>query len=175
VLLVTVAFLVPAANKAHDRLSNGRRAAGVGGWEQAPVPAGIGESGGTRFRWTHARAALREPVEGARVQIPIYLMRPEPIAEPVTVTVSVDNLASEQVTLTRTGWHIVSFDIVSVLGQGRWQSQSTVTFSIVVSPSFVPADSGSSTDRRKLGVCVGDVVWSGPPPPSKINGLRRPS
>ncbi len=163
VAIVTTAFLAPRANDAADRMSRVGRVAGVWGWEQAaePVPAG---TGGTGFRWTKPTAVVREPIRGSRIQIALWLVRPDPLSQPVTVEIKVGRAASQRLTLSRNGWHLVGFDLVGLLGEARWRSQGTITLTITATPVFVPAIAGVSGDTRQIGVGLGEIIWSGPAP-----------
>ena len=91
--------------------------------------------------------------------VPIYLARPD---LPVTLLVTVDGVRMEPVTLPENGWHVLTYDLVAVVGEVRWRSQRTVTLEFHVTPTFVPARAGNSDDRRELGVGLGAVRWSEP-------------
>ena len=159
VVLLTVLVLVPrviATVRESERVS---RAAGVYAWERtsATGPA-------TKFRWTKGRSALREPVRGALLTIPIYLARPDIDSQPVNLLVTVDGSRAEPITLTTNGWRLVTFDLIGLVGEARWKSLRTVTLEFDVRPTVVPHAAGNSSDRRELGVGLAAVEWSGPSP-----------
>lgn len=165
VTLVTIAFLIPRATRAIDRMSSVGRVAGVWGWEQAPEPVPVPEAEGrSAFRWTRERAAIREPIRGSRIQVPLFLVRPDPASHPVTVRVKIAGAVTQELTLTRNGWHVVSFDLIQLMGEPQWRSQGTITLAFAVNPVFVPSESGASTDTRRLGIGLGEILWSGPLP-----------
>jgi hypothetical protein len=70
----------------------------------------------------------------------------------------------EPLTLAKNGWLVLTYDLVDVIGDGRWRSQRTLTLEFHITPTFVPARVGGSDDRRELGVGLGAVQWSGPRP-----------
>lgn len=160
VAAVTVLVAVPRALAVINEGSLVSHAAGVYAWEQVPPS----ESGETRFRWTRGRAAIREPMRGAVLTVPLFLARPDIATQQVSLRVTVGGVRAEPVTLTRNGWHSLTYDLVARLGEARWRSQRTVTIEFVVSPVVVPARVGPSTDSRELGVGLGIVRWSGPSP-----------
>lgn len=172
VLLVTAVFAVPQALDAIGSMSRISRSAGVGGWQETHERPPLGSYPIARFRWTKPRAVVREVIAGTRLQIPLNMSRPDIETKPVTVAVSIDHVHVERLTLVRNGWHVLTFDVMNLLGEGPWQSQTVIKIVIEASPAFVPAEFGSTTDRRTLGVGLGDFVWSGPAPPSFV---RRPS
>ena len=134
-------------------------AAGVYAWEPGtPTNAPPGDA---RFRWTRRRAALREPVAGRTMTVPLHLARPD---LPVTIRVTVDGVRMEPVTIETNGWHVLTYDLVTVVGEARWRSLRTVTLEFHVTPTFVPARAGNSDDKRELGVGLGAVRWNPPAP-----------
>ena len=160
VAVVTVVAAVPrllAAARADDPAVS--RAAGVYGWETAPSSDDAPPD--PRFRWTRGRGALREPVRGSVLTLPLYLARPDVPPQPITVQVTIDGVSADLVMLTKNGWHVLSYDLVAVLGNDRWRSLRTVTLEFTVNPPVVPARVGPSDDRRELGVGLGEVRWSG--------------
>ena len=161
VMAVTLLALVPRVVATVARGSIAGRAAGVYDWETAPPTESW--TGETRFRWTMGRAALREPVRGAVLTVPVYLARPDVSTQPVTLRVTIDGVPASRVTLGTNGWHALQYDLVALLGEARWRSYRTVTLRIVVNPTVVPARFGGS-DTRELGVGLGVVSWSGPRP-----------
>jgi O-antigen ligase len=158
VVLVTLAVSAPRAIAAVDDGARVGHAAGVYGWE--PAPPSDAWPTGTTFRWTRGHAAIREPVGGATLLLPIFLARPDIDAQPVVVDVKVAGVAVPSLTLTRNGWHVQTYDLVALLGEDRWRGQRAVTVEFVVRPTVVPARVGPSTDRRELGIGLGVVRWS---------------
>jgi hypothetical protein len=143
-----------------DRRVSGR-AAGVYGWEEASEPSPFSE---TAFRWTKGRAAVREPVRGRVLSLPVYLARPDLDRHPVNLRVSVNGIVVPRATLTTNGWHVLSYDLVALLGPARWSELRAVSLRIEITPTVVPAEVGQSDDRRVLGVGIGGVRWAGPAP-----------
>jgi hypothetical protein len=96
-------------------------------------------------------------VHGAVLTIPLYVARPLP----ATLHVVVGGVAVDPITLSRNGWHVLTYDLSAVLGEQRSQSEDTITLEFMVGPIFVPARAGPSDDTRELGVGLGAVSWSG--------------
>ena len=160
VAFVTLLALVPRAMAAVDDDALTSHAAGVYAWEQAP--ASDAWSGETAFRWTKGRAALREPIHGAVLTVPMYVARPDIPAQPVTLRVTVNGVPVEPLPLAANGWRLLSYDLRDLLGEERWRSQRTVTLEFVVTPTVVPARVGPSSDTRELGIGLGVVHWTSP-------------
>jgi hypothetical protein len=158
--MVTLVGLVPrvvAAAREDD--AGASAAAGVYAWETAPPSEG--SPADDMFRWTRGRAALREPIRGAVLTVPLYLARPDIPAQPVTLHLRVGGVPVESVTLVTNGWHALTYDLAAVLGEARWRSRRTITLEFRVDPPVVPARVGPSTDTRKLGIGLGAVRWGG--------------
>jgi O-antigen ligase len=160
VAAVTIAAAVPramgAARGGDPAVS---RAAGVYGWETAPASEDAPPD--PRFRWTRARAALREPVHGMVLTVPVYLARPDVPAQPVAVHVNVGGVPADPVTFVKNGWHGLSYDLAVLHGESQWRSLRTITLEFRIVPPVVPARAGASDDTRELGIGLGDVQWSG--------------
>lgn len=154
-IIVTLLAAVPRVVVAARADASRAYAAGVYAWESAPATEGAPAD--VRFRWTRGRAAIREPVRGAVQTIPIYLARPLP----TTLRITVGGVAVDPITLSRTGWHTLSYDLVALLGKQRWRSEPTITVEFRADPVFIPAADGASNDTRELGVGLGVVGWSG--------------
>jgi O-antigen ligase len=165
VAIVTLIVAVPRAIAAvSDDNALMSHAAGVYGWETSPPTEGA--PAGRRFRWTSARAALREPVRGAVLTVPLYVARPDMPARAVTLHVTVGGMTAAPVILATNGWHVLTYDLIAVLGEARWRSDPAITLEFRVSPPVVPAEFGASDDTRELGVGLGEVLWSGARPGS---------
>jgi O-antigen ligase len=149
-----------------------RHAAGVYNWEPAPpLDSGPGE---TRFRWTTGRAVLREPVRGAVIEVPIYLARPDISTRVVTVAITIAGAPVTPPTLLKNGWYVLTYDLVTLLGEPRWKASQVITLEFVVRPTVVPARLGPSNDTRELGIGLGAVRWRGPVPGAAATSDRRP-
>jgi hypothetical protein len=159
VAVLTLILAVPRAIAARDVDARESRAAGVYAWEPAP-PSDIAP-GQTRFRWTRARAALREPVRGSVLTVPVFLTRPDVPTQPVRLQLRIGGAFVEPVTFVRNGWHVLTYDLTTVLGRERSTSQRAITLEFSVTPPVVPARIGPSDDTRELGVGLGVVQWSG--------------
>jgi hypothetical protein len=155
VVFLTLAAGVPRLRAIAERDASAHHGAGLYGWE--PGPEAEGAPADTRFRWTRARAAVREPVRGAVLTVPFFIPRPVP----VTVQPMIGGIAVDPITFRETGWHSVSYDLVGLLGEERWRSTRSITVQFRVTPIFVPARTGGSTDPRELGIGVGVFGWSG--------------
>ena len=151
VTLVAAAPRVVAAAREDVPIS---RAAGVYAWESGPTSDGAPPD--ARFRWTRGRAALREPVRGSLLTVPLYVARPLP----ARLHVAVNGVETDSTTLLANGWHVLRYDLSALLGE-NWQSEDTITLDFRVTPTFVPARAGASDDTRELGVGLGVVTWSG--------------
>jgi hypothetical protein len=153
--IAAATFLVEApriveAARSHD--PNASRAAGVYAWETGPASEAAPAE--PRFRWTRRRAALREPVHGSILTIPVYVARPVP----ATLYVTIGGVDLPPVTLSRTEWQTLTYDVAALLGHER-PGLETITVEFVVDPVFVPASAGASDDTRELGVGLGLVGW----------------
>ena len=84
----------------------------------------------------------------------------------MTLRVTVGGVTAAPVTLATNGWHVLTYDLISLLGEARWRSDPTITCEFRVSPWVVPAEFGPSDDTRELGVGLGEVLWSGARPGS---------
>jgi O-antigen ligase len=157
--LMTLAALVPRLVTDFRDGEAASAAAGVYAWETAPPSES--PPGDHTFRWTRSRAALREPIRGAVVTVPLYLARPDIPARSVTLHIRVGGVPVEPVTLAANGWHRLTYDLPTVLGESRWRTQHTITLEFRVDPPVIPARIGSSDDTRELGVGLGVVQWGG--------------
>jgi hypothetical protein len=92
--------------------------------------------------------------------LPIFMARPDIRQQPVVVEMTVEGKAVPPLTFTRNGWHVQSFDLVSLLGEERLRSLPAITVELVVRPAVVPARIGASWDGRELGIGLGVVRWS---------------
>ena len=171
VVLVTVAAFVPRATAAIRDTRVGSHAAGVYAWEPA-VPS-AGWPTGTTFRWTRGRAAIREPVVGAVLLLPIFMARPDIPTQPVVVEMTVEGKAVPPLSFRRNGWHVQAFDLAALLGEDRWRSLPMITIEIVVRPPVVPSRIGPSTDGRELGIGLGVVRWSSRATSAGAEGVAR--
>jgi O-antigen ligase len=161
VVVITLAAAVPRAIAAAREGEPRARAAGVYGWEPAPPNEAWPE--GTTFRWTRERAAVREPVRGRVMLLPVFMARPDIDSQPVVVDVKIAGLAVPSLTFTQNGWHVHAYDLAALLGEERWRSHRTVTVEFLVHPPVVPARVGPSNDTRELGIGLGAVGWSSRP------------
>jgi O-antigen ligase len=157
IVLLTLAAGVPRLRAIAERDASAHHGAGLYGWE--PGPDADGAPSDTRFRWTRARAAVRQPVGGAVLTVPFFIPRPVP----VTVQPMIGGIAVDPITFHETGWHSVSYDLVGLFGEERWRSTRSITVQFRVTPTFIPARAGGSTDPRELGIGVGVFSWSGSP------------
>ena len=149
-----------------------RHAAGVYNWEPAPPLDGV--PGETRFRWTTGRAVLREPVRGAVIEVPIYLARPDISTRVVTVAITIAGAPVTPPRLSKNGWYVFTYDLVTLLGEPRWRASQAITLEFVVRPTVVPARIGPSNDTRELGIGLGAVRWRGPVPKAEATSDGRP-
>ena len=165
----TLLALVPRLVAITNEAARVKYAAGVYGWEPAPEHETLPNV--DRFRWTKGQAALREPVGGAVLIIPLFLARPDIATQPVTLQVTVGGVPVQTVTLEENGWHTLTYDLVAVLGQAGWTARRTITLEFVISPTVVPARVGPSTDTRELGIGLGELQWR----PDRVGLLLPPS
>jgi len=157
VAAVTLMAAVPRAIAARDAYARESRAAGVYAWE--PAPAGDFAPAELKFRWTRGHAAVKEPVRGPVLTLPLYLARPDISRQPIMLHVNVGGVPVHPATLTRNGWHKLTYDLVTILGEPRERLPRTVTLEFTVIPAVVPALVGPSDDRRELGVGLGVISW----------------
>jgi O-antigen ligase len=158
-LVVVLITLAASGSRALDVVRAGARkpyAVGVYGWEAAP-PTDAWP--GTAFRWTRGHAALREPVDGKVLQLPVFLARPDIDRQAVVVDVNIAGVAVPPLRLTTNGWHVHTYDLAALLGDDGWQLQRAVTIELTVHPTVVPARVGPSSDTRELGIGVGALRW----------------
>jgi O-antigen ligase len=155
VLLVTFMAAVPRVRTSAEPDSSSSHASGLYGWESGPAIDGAPAD--VRFRWTRGHAIVREPVQGPVLRVPFYV----PQAHPVTVEAKVGGVDVAPVTFSQTGWHTQSYDLVALLGEQAWQSKRVISLELKVSPVFVPAEAGASSDTRELGVGLGVLTWGG--------------
>jgi O-antigen ligase len=157
-VIVILAGAVPRAlEAARNQDEYASHAAGVYAWETGPSDETAPP--GARFRWTRARAALREPIRGPVVSVPIYLARPDLPERHVTLSVTVNGREVPPVSLTRNGWQALTYDLRTVLGEPNWRAQAAITLLLTVSPPVVPAEVGESSDARELGIGLGELQW----------------
>ncbi|HJR58767.1 MAG TPA: O-antigen ligase family protein [Vicinamibacterales bacterium] len=159
-LVVVLITLAASGSRALDLVRSGARrphAVGVYGWE--PAPPSEAWPAGTAFRWTRARAAVREPVGGRTLLLPVFMARPDIDMQAVVVDVTIAGVAVPPWTFTKNGWHVHTYDLAALVGEDRWRSQRTVTVEFRVRPTVVPAQAGPSSDTRELGIGVGALRW----------------
>jgi hypothetical protein len=163
VTLVALSARAVAVTREADPVAS--RSAGVYGWELAPTRAGAVPE--VPFRWTRARAAIREPIRGRQLTVPLYLARPDIPAESVTLELKIDGVRVDPVQLTTNGWLPLTYDLAQVIGEARLKSQPTVMVELNARPPVVPARVSASDDTRELGVGLGAVRWESPPDASE--------
>lgn len=158
VLTVTLVVTAPRAARAiRSHAPEVSHAAGVYQWETGPPDEAAPP--GARFRWTRARAVLREPVRGRMLSVPVYLARPDVPGREVSLELEIGGVHVPAIQLSRNGWHVFTYDLQALWGEQRWTTEPTVTLLVTVNPPVVPARVGGSADRRELGVGLGEIQW----------------
>jgi hypothetical protein len=112
------------------------------------------------FRWTKRTAAVKLPVGGRVLIVPVYLARPDIAEGPIDVDVTLGGLRTGRVRFGRNGWHVLSYDLAEIAGAANWSRLRSLTLTFDVSRTVRPSDRAASTDHRDLGIGLGQPRWS---------------
>lgn len=144
VIAITLVALVPRAMASIKRYAYQGRTVGFSNWQTAEGAP----DGSPRFRWTNARAAWREQVDGSVLIVPIYLPKPD-----ANVEIRINGVLIERPKFESTGWSALTYDVVNLLGQDTWKSKPMLTLEFVVRKA-----------EGDPGIGVGQLLWKGPRP-----------
>lgn len=120
---------------------------GFAGWEM--------EADGTPYRWTGPRATFFVPAAVSAVEVPVRAFPPAELGfDAFEVRIFVDRRLASAIRLGDDGWHTVRVPAPPPSRRGRfWRVD------LRVRPWWRPADKlPDSSDRRRLGVKVGEIV-----------------
>lgn len=146
--VIFVAASVPVrVHNATEQIDFARVTYGFANWEA--------EADGTRYRWTGPRATFFLPADVRAVELPLRAFPPTEVGvDEFEVRILVDRRLASTVLLRDGDWHFVRVPGPPPERRGRfWRVD------LEVRPWWRPADRlPDSTDRRRLGVKVGEIV-----------------
>ena len=122
------------------------------GPRSAAAPNGV-------FRWTKERAAVKLPVGGRVLVVPVYLARPDIATGPIDVDVTLAG-RTDRARFTKNGWHLLHYDLAEIAGAEGWRQLGSVTVAFDVSRTVRPSELAESRDHRTLGIGLGQPRWS---------------
>ena len=108
---------------------------------------------GLEFSWTQQEAVKRARVEGSRMVITVFSMKPDIEDVPVDLKILVDDKVIDEVSLDGQDIKYLEYSI-SDIGHAVGEN-IRVTF--IISEVWSPADYGGSSDTRQLGIGIGKI------------------
>ena len=111
---------------------------------------------GFEFSWTQQEAVKRARVEGSRMVIAVFCMKPDIEKVPVDFQILVDDKVIDEVSLDGQEIKYLEYNI-SDMGYAVGER---IGIMFIISELWSPADYGGSTDTRQLGIGIGKINFT---------------